>query len=110
VTDLLGDLNLDLDKQRDLSSNRVHLDVETYNYVGGLLQDAARGRGSTAEPDRRLDYVFVSPAATVEAAGPWKERRSGTMDHDPVGADLRLQVWIPSRLGKQGSAVTSHRG
>ena len=89
---LLGDLNLDvdLDKKRDLFSNRVHLDVETYNYIGGLLQDAARGRGSTAEPDRRLDYVFVSPAVTVEAAGPWKERRSGTMDHDPVVADLRF--------------------
>jgi endonuclease/exonuclease/phosphatase family metal-dependent hydrolase len=89
---LLGDLNLDvdLDKKRDLFSNRAHLDVETYNYIGGLLQDAARGRGSTAEPDRRLDYVFVSPAATVEAAGPWKKRRSGTMDHDPVVADLRL--------------------
>ena len=89
---LLGDLNLDvdLDKQRDLFSNRAHLDVETYNYIGGLLQDAARGRGSTAEPDRRLDYIFVSPPVTVEAAGPWKERRSGTMDHDPVVADLRL--------------------
>ena len=88
---LLGDLNLDvdLDKKRDLFSNRAHLDVETYNYIGGMLTDAAHGRGSTAEPDRRLDYVFTSPESVVEAAGPWKGRRAGTMDHDPVVADVR---------------------
>ena len=88
---LLGDLNLDvdLDKKRDLFSNRAHLDVETYNYVARGLSDAARGRGATAEPDRRLDYVFVSPAVTILAAGPWKGRRGGGMDHDPVVVDLR---------------------
>jgi endonuclease/exonuclease/phosphatase family metal-dependent hydrolase len=90
---LLGDLNLDvdLDKKRDLFSNAAHLDVETYNYVGRFLQDAARGRGPTSEPDRRLDYVFVSEAVTVEAAGPWKGQRAGTMDHDPVVADLGFE-------------------
>ncbi|MEM7306539.1 MAG: endonuclease/exonuclease/phosphatase family protein [Planctomycetota bacterium] len=87
---LLGDLNLDvdLDKKRDLFSSQVHLDVETYNFVADRLRDAASGRGATAEPDRRLDYVFVSRSARVEAAGPWKGQRVGTMDHDPVVADV----------------------
>jgi hypothetical protein len=90
---LLGDLNidLDLDKRRDLFSNHVQRDVESYNYVATRLVDAARGRGATAEPDRRLDYVFVSKDATVLAAGPWKGRRVGSMDHDPVVADLLIR-------------------
>lgn len=89
---LLGDLNLDvdLDKQRDLFSNEEHADVEAYNYVEARLDDAALGRGATAEPDRRLDYVFVSPGVQVLTAGPWKGQRTGTMDHDPVAADLVL--------------------
>lgn len=89
---LLGDFNLDvdLDKRRDLFSDDSHLDVETYNYVARVLQDAAAGRGATAEPDRRLDYVFVSGGMLVESSGPWKGRRVGPMDHDPVWADLRL--------------------
>ena len=89
---LVGDLNLDvdLDKKRDLFSNEVQRDVETYNYVARQLRDAARGRGSTAEPDRRLDYVFVSPSARVLGAGPWKGQRAPGMDHDPVVADLAL--------------------
>jgi endonuclease/exonuclease/phosphatase family metal-dependent hydrolase len=89
---LLGDLNLDvdLDKQRDLFSNEEHADVEAYNYVEARLDDAALGRGATAEPDRRLDYVFVSPGVQLLGAGPWKGQRTGTMDHDPVVADLAL--------------------
>jgi len=89
---LLGDLNLDvdLDKRRDLFTGDSHLDVETYNYAADNLVDAAAGTGSTAEPDRRLDYVFVSTEAEVLAAGPWKGRRVGAMDHDPVVVDLRL--------------------
>lgn len=87
---LAGDLNLDLDldKRGDLFSNDQTLDVETYNYVAEELADAARGRGATAEPDRRLDYVFLSPALPVRAAGPWRGRRTGTMDHDPLVVDL----------------------
>lgn len=87
---LVGDLNLDLDrdKRADLFSNDEYLDVETYNYVVESLIDAARDSGPTAEPDRRLDYVFVSRGVTVLAAGPWRGRRSGSMDHDPLVADL----------------------
>ncbi|MSR62973.1 MAG: endonuclease/exonuclease/phosphatase family protein [Planctomycetes bacterium] len=90
---LAGDLNLDLDldKRGDLFSNDVQRDVETYNYVATRLTDAARGRGTTAEPDRRLDYVFVSARVLVRDAGPWKGRRVDTMDHDPLVADLELR-------------------
>ncbi|MCZ6597178.1 MAG: endonuclease/exonuclease/phosphatase family protein [Planctomycetota bacterium] len=89
-----GDLNLDLDldKHRDLFSDDAHRDVETYNYVAERLLDAARGAGPTAEPDRRLDYVFVSEDAfEVVQAGPWKGRRVGSMDHDRVVVDLRAR-------------------
>lgn len=91
---LLGDFNLDvdLDRRRDLFSDDAHLDVETYNYVATRLEDVARGRGSTAEPDRRLDYLFVDERLMVSAAGPLRDRRVGDMDHDPVVADL-----IPAR-------------
>ncbi|NNM32630.1 MAG: hypothetical protein HKO53_06170 [Gemmatimonadetes bacterium] len=89
---LLGDFNLDmdLDKRRDLFTDDQHRDVETYNFVAAALQDAARDGGSTAEPDRRLDYIFVSDDVTVLQAGPWPGRRQPGMDHDPVLADLRL--------------------
>lgn len=85
-----GDLNLDLDldKRGDLFTSDFYADVETYNYVASRLRDAARGRGATAEPDRRLDYLFVSAELEVRAAGPWKGRRVGTMDHDPLVVDL----------------------
>lgn len=89
-----GDLNLDLDldKHRDLFSDNSYRDVETYNYVAERLIDTASGRGSTAEPDRRLDYIFVSPEHFVAvAAGPVKGRRHGRMDHDPVVVDLRFR-------------------
>ena len=88
---LAGDLNLDLDlgKRRDLFTDDEYLDVETYNYVAERLVDAARGAGATAEPDRRLDYLFVG-GAEVRAAGPIAGRRVDDMDHDPVVADLRL--------------------
>ncbi len=91
---VLGDLNLDLDldKRRDLFTNNAYRDVETYNFVAERLNDAARGRGATAEPDRRLDYIFVSPRYfTVVDAGPARGRRLGDMDHHPVVADLRLR-------------------
>ena len=85
-----GDLNLDLDldKRADLFSNDLALDVESYNFVAERLEDAARHAGPTAEPDRRLDYVFVSRAFTVHAAAPWRGRRVGTMDHEPLLVDL----------------------
>jgi endonuclease/exonuclease/phosphatase family metal-dependent hydrolase len=87
---LAGDINLDLDlgKRRDLFSDDENLDVETYNFVAGTLGDAARGTGATAEPDRRLDYVFVDPRLRVSAAGPFRGRRAAGMDHDPVVVDV----------------------
>jgi endonuclease/exonuclease/phosphatase family metal-dependent hydrolase len=88
-----GDLNLDIDvnRRRDLFTDNEHLDLETYNYVAGRLRDAALGGGATAEPDRRLDYLFVDPIRfRVTAAGPLKGQRIGDMDHDPVVADLRF--------------------
>lgn len=87
----LGDFNLDLDldKRADLFSDDAHLDVETYNYVAAVLTDTALGNGNTAEPDRRLDYVFADPASfRVRAAGPWKGQRTPALDHDPLVADL----------------------
>ena len=87
---LLGDLNLDVDvdKRRDLFSDDAHLDVETYNYAATRLVDTTRGTGATAEPDRRLDYVFADRRLRAVAGGAWKGRRVGAMDHDPVVVDL----------------------
>ncbi|MFT5287131.1 MAG: endonuclease/exonuclease/phosphatase family metal-dependent hydrolase [Planctomycetota bacterium] len=88
---LMGDLNIDLDidKRRDLFTDNEYLDVETYNFIATRLRDVGRGTGSTAEPDRRLDYIFVDEAAfDSRAAGPLKNRRINNMDHDPVIADL----------------------
>jgi endonuclease/exonuclease/phosphatase family metal-dependent hydrolase len=89
---LVGDLNidLDLDKRRDLFSNNEHLDVETYNYVATHLFDAAIGRGPTAEPDRRLDYIFSDANLAVIDAGPFKNHRAPGMDHDPLVGDLHF--------------------
>ena len=91
---LAGDLNLDLDldKRRDLFTDDEYLDVETYNFVGERLVDAARTSGPTAEPDRRLDYVFVSPGLEVVRSGAWKGKRAEAMDHDPVVVDLRSRA------------------
>ena len=89
-----GDFNLDpgLDKRRDLFSDDDHLDVETYNYVAQSMEDAALGRGPTAEPDRRLDYIFYgAEELELVEAGPWRGRRVGAMDHDPVVADFRFR-------------------
>ncbi|MBK7876241.1 MAG: endonuclease/exonuclease/phosphatase family protein [Planctomycetes bacterium] len=87
----LGDLNLDvdLDKKSELFSDDLHADVESYNVLAERFVDAGLGRGPTAEPDRRLDYAFVSRELEIVAAGPWLGRRTGTMDHHPVVVDLR---------------------
>ena len=89
---LVGDLNVDVDpeKRRDLFTQDDHRDVESYNYVTKHLFDAAVGGGSTAEPDRRLDYIFANDALGVAGAGPWKGRRVSAMDHDPVVADFQF--------------------
>lgn len=92
-TILLGDFNLDLDldKRRDLFSNDEHLDVETYNYVARRYADAGVEAGPTAEPDRRLDYVFCERGA-FELEGAWvlHPARVGDMDHAPLVVDVRL--------------------
>jgi endonuclease/exonuclease/phosphatase family metal-dependent hydrolase len=91
---LAGDLNLDLDldKRRDLFTDDEHLDVETYNFLATRLVDVTRGTGSTAEPDRRLDYIFCSDKGVeILRRGPLRGRRPGDLDHDPVLADLRLR-------------------
>jgi endonuclease/exonuclease/phosphatase family metal-dependent hydrolase len=88
---LLGDLNLDLDldKRGDLFTDDEHGDARTYNHLTGPLFDAGLGRGATAEPDRRLDYVLPERGRLAAvAAGPWRERRKEGMDHDPLVADL----------------------
>ena len=90
---LAGDLNLDIDlgKRRDLFSDNQHLDVETYNYLLQHLSDLTQNTGSTAEPDRRLDYIFGDTGRVkVVRSGPWKGRRIEDMDHDPVVADLQI--------------------
>lgn len=86
-----GDLNLDIDRRGDLLSNDPQRDAEIYNWVAERLVDAGAGSGPTAEPDRRLDYLFVSNALERLAARPWKGRRHGTMDHDPLVVDLRIR-------------------
>ncbi len=89
---LAGDFNLDLglDKRRDLFSDDEHRDVETYSWLTLTYLDLAQGTGATAEPDRRLDYVFgAGPDLDVAGAGPVRGLRVGDMDHDPVVVDLR---------------------
>lgn len=91
---LAGDLNLDIDidKRRDLFSDDEYLDVETYNYIAQRLSDVALNTGSTAEPDRRLDYIFADAERLhVVQAGPWKGKRVADMDHDPVVADFQIK-------------------
>ena len=92
---LAGDFNLDvaIDKRRDLFTDNEHLDVETYNYLVQHLSDITRGTGSTAEPDRRLDYIFADAGRVrVIRAGPWRGQRVSDMDHDPVVADLQIEA------------------
>ncbi len=91
---LAGDLNLDIDidKRRDLFSDDEYLDVETYNYIAQYLSDVTLNTGSTAEPDRRLDYIFADyKRLNVIHSGPWKGKRVADMDHDPVVADLQIE-------------------
>jgi endonuclease/exonuclease/phosphatase family metal-dependent hydrolase len=91
---LAGDLNLDIDidKRRDLFTDDEYLDVETYNYIVQRLSDVTLNTGSTAEPDRRLDYIFAdTQRLKVVHAGPWKGKRVADMDHDPVVADLQIE-------------------
>ncbi len=86
-----GDLNLDLDldKRRDLFTDDSHKDVETYNYLARDLEDFCRTCGATADPDRRLDYLFASPMDFMrDSGGVVRGRRSGAMDHDPLVVDL----------------------
>ncbi len=91
---LVGDLNLDVDPSegRDVFSDNAYRDVETYNVLSARLVDAGLGAGNTAEPDRRLDYVwYAEQAYGKRACRPWKGRRVGDMDHDPLVADLMFR-------------------
>ena len=91
---LAGDLNLDvdIDKRRDLFTDDEYLDVETYNFIAQHLSDVTLNTGSTAEPDRRLDYIFAdAKRLNVVHSGPWKGKRVADMDHDPVVADLQMR-------------------
>ena len=93
LTILAGDLNLDidLDKRRDLFTDNEHLDVETYNCIAQHFSDVAVNTGSTAEPDRRLDYIFAdADSLKVIRSGPWKGKSVADMNHDPVVADLQI--------------------
>lgn len=91
---LLGgdfNLDLDLDKRGDLFSDDQQLDVESYNYATSRFEDLGLGRGNTAEPDRRIDYLLLhTTQSELGAAGPLKGRRTGQMDHDPLVVDLHL--------------------
>lgn len=88
---LAGDLNLDLDldKRRDLFTDDQNLDLETYNFLAERMWDAGLGSGATAQPDRRIDYVFVGKSDfVVLQAGPLLGERAPGMDHNPLVVDL----------------------
>ena len=88
---LAGDLNLDLDldKRRDLFTDDQNLDLETYNFLAERMWDAGLGSGATAKPDRRIDYVFVGKSGfEVLQAGPILGERAPGMDHHPLLVDL----------------------
>jgi endonuclease/exonuclease/phosphatase family metal-dependent hydrolase len=79
-----GDLNLDISQNRDLFSSDPDGDVAIYNWVATRLCDSGRGAGPTAEPDRRLDYLFTSPELRPLHARVLPDLRGPTMDHDPL--------------------------
>ena len=90
---LAGDLNLDVDLGggKDLFTEDEYLDVQTYNFVAERMDDAAASGGPTAEPDRRLDYIFVQSEdgqTRIQDTGVWRGQRAGGMDHHPVVVDL----------------------
>ncbi|WP_372366712.1 endonuclease/exonuclease/phosphatase family protein [Candidatus Uabimicrobium sp. HlEnr_7] len=89
---LAGDLNVDigLDKRHDLFSDNEQLDVETYNYAAKFFKDTTLLTGNTAEPDRRLDYIFAS-GFVVKRGGPILNVKTGDMDHHPVVVDLNFE-------------------
>lgn len=84
---LAGDLNLavDLRGRRDLFTDDEHRDLETYAWLADRLEDLGRDAGPTAEPDRRLDYLWLAgDALRSTEVGVWKGQRLGGMDHDPL--------------------------
>ena len=63
----------------------------TYNFIAQHLADVPLSTGSTAEPDRQLDYIFAGGRRLeVVNSGPWKGKRVADMDHDPVVADFTI--------------------
>ena len=90
---LLGDLNLDVEAGagQDMFSDREHLDEESYAFLCAAFADAGLGSGPTAEPDRRLDYIFYQgQGLSLEECAPLRGRRVGKMDHHPLIADFEL--------------------
>ncbi len=79
-----GDLNLDVGQRSDLFSGDPESDVAIYNWVAARLTDVGAAAGPTAEPDRRLDYLFTSPELRTLHARVLPDRRGPTMDHDPL--------------------------
>ena len=84
-----GDLNLDVGQRSDLFSNDPDSDVAIYNWLAERLTDLGLKAGPTAEPDRRLDYLFASPDLVASHARVLDGCRGPTMDHDPLLVGVR---------------------
>ncbi|MSR47161.1 MAG: endonuclease/exonuclease/phosphatase family protein [Planctomycetes bacterium] len=86
-----GDLNLDVSQRSDLFSNDPDSDVAIYNWLAERLTDLGLKAGPTAEPDRRLDYLFASADLAPFHALVLEGFRGPTMDHDPLLVTLRFR-------------------
>ena len=86
-----GDLNLDVGRFGDgqVFSANDYRDLESYNYLSQQVTDVGLQAGPTADPHRRLDYIFVRGLQALAVSTIHGQRR-GDMDHDPLCADFRL--------------------
>lgn len=88
-----GDFNFELDTrdQSHLYTDNLKNDSEAYSYLLKYFRDLARGAGDTAINDRRIDYVFATPAAAhVERAEVLRDAPVGRMDHCPLIVEVSL--------------------
>lgn len=87
ATLVVGDFNFELDPKTrsDFFTDDRYNDSESYSYLIQFFEDLGRRAGTTAIFDRRIDYVFASPAeiAVIEARVVTGER-IGEMDHNPL--------------------------